>query len=155
MVKTGGNFGRERRCGIAQHPRRGTASFRDAGSQMPRLTINLLGSWEARAAEGRILRLASRKSQALLAYLAMPAGRRHQREALAALLWGEVDDGRARASLRQALLTIRGALGSDAGLLRLDLDEVALDGAAVRVDAAELERSLALGSSGTADAIML
>ncbi len=122
---------------------------------MPRLRINLLGGWEARAADASLLRLTSRKSQALLAYLAMPAGRRHQREALAALLWGEVDDGRARASLRQALLTIRGTLGSDADLLILDRDEVALDDAAVQVDAAELERSLARGSPGIADAIML
>ncbi len=129
--------------------------WRSVGSAMPRLRINLLGGWEARAADGSLLRLTSRKSQALLAYLAMPAGRRHQREALAALLWGEVAYGRARASLRQALLTIRRALGSDADLLQLDLDEVALDGDAVEVDAAELERSLTRGSPTSADAILL
>jgi DNA-binding SARP family transcriptional activator len=50
------------------------------------------------------------KSLALLSVLVLEP-RVHQREALVALLWGESPDDRAKASLRQALTRLRGALG--------------------------------------------
>ena len=46
------------------------------------------------------------KSQALLAYLAFTR-RRHTRDALAALLWGEFDDEASKTSLRQALANLK------------------------------------------------
>lgn len=46
------------------------------------------------------------KSQALLAYLALTR-RRHTRDALAALFWGEFDDEAAKTSLRQALANLK------------------------------------------------
>ncbi len=57
---------------------------------------------------GQEARLPYRKAMALLAYLAVTS-QPHSREQLASLLWGEVDDGRARNSLRSALSVIRRA----------------------------------------------
>ncbi|HEU4829291.1 MAG TPA: AAA family ATPase, partial [Gemmatimonadales bacterium] len=60
--------------------------------------------------EGRPAGHLSAKAIGLLAYLALEPGP-HSRETLAALLWGESGDEAARASLRQALLHLRDALG--------------------------------------------
>jgi DNA-binding SARP family transcriptional activator len=69
------------------------------------------------------------KAVALLAYLAMER-RHHSRSALAALLWSEQTEDRARTSLRQTLTQIRHAVGpvvrDDGGSLVLDA-EVACD----------------------------
>jgi DNA-binding SARP family transcriptional activator/tetratricopeptide (TPR) repeat protein len=61
---------------------------------------------------GRPARLHSAKTLALLAYLILEADVSHSREKLAGLLWGESPDARARQSLRQALYSLRRALGS-------------------------------------------
>ena len=60
--------------------------------------------------EGRPACHLSAKALGLLAYLVLEPGV-HSRENLAALLWGESGDEAARASLRQALLHLREALG--------------------------------------------
>lgn len=44
--------------------------------QMRRLNLTLMGDFQARIGQGPPLRLRTRKAQALLAYLAMPAGLR-------------------------------------------------------------------------------
>jgi DNA-binding SARP family transcriptional activator len=67
--------------------------------------------------------VAYRRELLLLAYLAGPPPRMATRAALATLLWESRDDGRARASLRQALFRLRAAL-PDA--LVLDGETVAL-----------------------------
>ena len=56
---------------------------------MGRLTLTLLGDFQARLGPGPPLRLQSRKTEALLAYFALPPGQRHSRDKLAALLWGD------------------------------------------------------------------
>src|SRR5262245_44520889 len=101
---------------------------------MPRLELALLGGFRARVEPGAAIALPTRKSQALLAYLAMPVGQAHPRDKLAALLWGDMQTPQARGSLRQALTALRKALaGTDA--LRLEGDTVALDPTAAMVDA--------------------
>jgi DNA-binding SARP family transcriptional activator len=65
---------------------------------MVRLTLTLLGGFQARLAAGPPLTLPTKKIQALLAYLALPPGREHSRDKLAALLWGDLSQGRARNS---------------------------------------------------------
>ncbi len=77
------------------------------------LELKLLGPPEARR-DGAPLRLRTRKTLALLAYLAAD-GRSHRRAELAALLWPESDESRARTTLRSALADLRSALGSDDG----------------------------------------
>src|SRR5258705_13425660 len=111
-----------------------------------RLVLTLLGGFDARPAAGSPLVLPTRKARALLAYLALPLGRAHSREKLAALLWGDMPDAQARGNLRQALSRIHRAWARVAvpGLL-LHGDTVALDPSAVEVDVAALERWLADG----------
>ena len=75
--------------------------------------MRLLGTPEARL-DGAPLSLRTRKALALLAYLAAEGGA-HRRAELAALLWPESGEKRARTTLRSALADLRGALGSGAG----------------------------------------
>jgi DNA-binding SARP family transcriptional activator len=59
--------------------------------------------------DGQEIELARHKSLALLVYLAVTGGR-HRRDALAALLWPELDQARARAGVRAALWALNAAL---------------------------------------------
>ena len=74
------------------------------------LILTLLGGFQARLASGGAVSLPSRKTQALLAYLGIRPGHAHPRDKLAALLWGESSDERARDGLRHALAALRRAL---------------------------------------------
>ena len=116
---------------------------------MARLSLTLLGGLQAKLDPGGTLVLPTRKSQALLAYLALPPGQAHPRDKLAALLWGGIRDESARLSLRQALFAVRKAL-ADTGALRPDADTLALDAAAVTVDVAAFEQAI---KEGTPDAL--
>ena len=69
--------------------------------------ISFLGGYSLCDANGRPVRLPTRKIWALLAYLAMSRGRDIPREELAALLWLRSSDGNARASLRQEMAVLR------------------------------------------------
>jgi len=77
---------------------------------MAGLRVRVLGDFEARVGTGPALSLSSRKSRALLAYLAVIGQHPQTREKLAALLWGEVPEEQARQSLRKALWDLRHAL---------------------------------------------
>ena len=98
--------------------------------------LHLLGGFSLRDAAGQPVELPTRKCELLLAYLAMPAGRLHGRDKLAALFWSDRDEEQARGSLRKALSSLRLALGPQA--LAGDRDSVALDAASVSVDADRL-----------------
>jgi DNA-binding SARP family transcriptional activator/predicted ATPase len=60
--------------------------------------------------DGALAELDTRKALALLAYLLL-TGEPQARESLAALLWPEMDDRRARAALRRTLTPLRAGLG--------------------------------------------
>lgn len=77
---------------------------------MSRLTVTLLGGFELTLGSGEARVLPARKAEALLAYLAVEPGRRYSRDMLAALLWGDREDARARKSLRQTIYSLRKAL---------------------------------------------
>jgi predicted ATPase/DNA-binding SARP family transcriptional activator len=111
-----------------------------------RLKLTLLGGFQAQLEAGAALVLPTKKSQALLAYLALPPGHAHPREKLATLLWGDMQDAQARGNLRHALSRIRKALPRTArsGMI-LDGPSVALDPAVVDVDVARFERLVADG----------
>ena len=114
-----------------------------------RLQFELLGGFSARFETGEPCSLPTRKTQALLAYLALPAGRFHSREKLTALLWGDTAEAQARQSFRQALARIRRAVGvGGPAVLLAEGDTVALNPALVSVDAADLEAALEEGSPG-------
>ena len=86
------------------------------------------------------------KDLALLVYLCVNGSGKHTRSALAALLWGDRDEARARHSLTQALRRLRLTVGGDALSLgdrivewggQLACDALELDRAAIDPDAAE------------------
>lgn len=104
------------------------------------LRIELLGGFTVHVAGEGPRQLPARKARALLARLALPAGRPHSRESLTALLWGDNPEELARQAFRQTLSRLRRGLGGPAIAALLDRpDTVALDPGSVWVDAAEFE----------------
>lgn len=96
----------------------------------------LLGGFELRDGSGALVRLPTRKAQALLAYLALESRRAHPRDALANLLWPDAPEANARATLRQTLSLLNKALGP--GVLETSARTAALRPGALQVDAVEL-----------------
>jgi DNA-binding SARP family transcriptional activator len=70
------------------------------------LQLALLGTVRITRGGVPVTDFVSSKAQALLCYLAV-TGRPHSREALAGLLWGEMPEAKAGASLRVALSKLR------------------------------------------------
>jgi TolB-like protein/Tfp pilus assembly protein PilF len=108
------------------------------------LRLTLFGRFRAEDEGGREIPIKSRKAKALLAFLALPAGKERSREAVMALLWSNRGEEQARASLRQALSGLRRELGpGDAGALCVGADSLKLDPDHVVVEpAAQGERLL-------------
>lgn len=77
---------------------------------MTRLSLSLLGTWQATVDGEPITSFESDKVRALLAYLAVESDRPHRRESLAALLWPERSEPNARRNLSQALFNLRQAI---------------------------------------------
>ena len=75
------------------------------------LQIQLLGGFAMRTEPGSACVLPTKKARALLAYLALPAGRFHSRQKLTALLWDDSPEMQAQQSFRQALVAMRRAIG--------------------------------------------
>lgn len=100
---------------------------------MARLQLYLLGPFQGTLDDVPLSRFRSDKSRALLAYLAVEAGRPHRREALAGLLWGAYNDRAARTSLRKALSNLRKVLAplledeAERPLLTITRQNVAID----------------------------
>ena len=78
---------------------------------MTKLVVRLLGGFRVELDGQAVYSFETDKARALLAYLAVEAGRPHRRESLSSLLWPDRPDAVARASLRQALSCVRRALG--------------------------------------------
>ena len=108
------------------------------------VSLALFGGFKVRTASGDAIHLPTRKTQALLAYLAIRLGEETPRDKLTALLWGDRSDAQARDSLRHALTEIRKAVGSET--LRTREGSVSLDPRGIEVDVSELQRLAALGT---------
>jgi DNA-binding SARP family transcriptional activator/predicted ATPase len=117
---------------------------------MARLTLTVLGGFQARLDCEPVPVLPTRKTQALFAYLALSPGRSHSRDKLAGLLWGDVSESRARGGLRQALSRLRKAVAIEPPALILDGHTVSMNPDVVDVDAVEFER---LASRDTPEAL--
>jgi DNA-binding SARP family transcriptional activator len=103
-----------------------------------RFRVRTLGQFEL-TRDGRTFDIRVAKQKALLAYLALSSGGAATRSRLASLLWDRADPANARTSLRQALTTLKAALGADYGdLIRADADRVHLNLALCDVDALQL-----------------
>jgi DNA-binding SARP family transcriptional activator len=114
---------------------------------MARLYLNLLGGFQARLEPGGPVALPTKKTQALLAYLALSGGQAQPRDKLATLLWGGTPDVSARNSFRQALFMLRKALASrEEPLLRIEREAIALNPMRVNVDVAAFEGAVAGGT---------
>ena len=81
--------------------------------KMRRLTLSLLGAFEAILDGKSLTVIKTDKARALLIYLAMERGRAHRRQTLAGLLWPDYMEEGARANLRRALSNLRQALGDE------------------------------------------
>jgi predicted ATPase/DNA-binding SARP family transcriptional activator len=118
---------------------------------MRKITIRLLGPFEAAIDGAPVTSFAYAKVRALLAYLAVEHPRPHPRAALAALLWPEQPEAGARASLSQALTTLRNALGdkgAEEPFLLADAQHVWLS----QQHAVEVDTALFLGALAEAEA---
>lgn len=112
---------------------------------MVKLQVRLLGELGVEFDGTAVALPTSRRACALLAWLALRPGP-HSRSRLAALLWPDVLDASARASLRSALWALRAAFGPTAGeYLQTGRDHVELAGDGLVVDVREVERLLAAG----------
>ncbi len=102
---------------------------------MARLDVKLLGRMTCDMPDGRRLNLSTRKSEALLAYLAMSPGFHHSRERLVNLFWSDRSEDQARNSLRQALSSLKKGLDADLpGLLEVERTSVSLKPEKIEVD---------------------
>lgn len=109
-----------------------------------RLSVSLLGPPEVRR-DGRPVRLPTRKTLALLAYLvAEPEAR--ARASLAALFWPESDAERAHAALRRTLARLREAIGGEFLEAWRDLLRFVPIAAAIDLNQARLAWEIARGS---------
>lgn len=86
---------------------------RSAGVRDRTLFIHVLGPPEFSLGKAPLSSFPSRKTLALLVYLAVESSRPHDRRSLAALLWSESPEEKALASLRQSLLALRRILGDE------------------------------------------
>jgi DNA-binding SARP family transcriptional activator len=121
------------------------------------LYLRLFGAFQFEDEGGRAISLPTRKTKALLAYLAFHGGQPHERAKLAALLWGESSEAQARESLRQALSLLRKALSPrHAYALAARSDTVEIKSGTFRVDAVEFGRRIAgADAAGLHDAVQL
>lgn len=111
------------------------------------IRLRTLGELSLTADDGRDLGaiLAQSKRVALLAYLASPSTPRFvPRLTLAGLLWPEVDEERARGSLRSSLYFLRRSLGPDILVSRSE-HEVGLEPGRLTCDASDFEEALERG----------
>ena len=116
------------------------------------LHLELLGDFRLRTESGALITISARKSQAMLAYLAVKPAQLVSRDKMAGLLWSSTAPEQARQSLRQTLSTLRRELAavSQQKILVEEGDFLSLDANAVHCDVVEFE---SLVATGTAEAL--
>lgn len=113
------------------------------------LRLELLGDYQIHAPDGALIMFSAKKSQALMAYLAVKPSQRVSRDKMAGILWSSTGPEQARQSLRQLLSTMRKELAQispDQKLLIEEADFLGVDGNDVVADVAEFETLLATGT---------
>jgi DNA-binding SARP family transcriptional activator/tetratricopeptide (TPR) repeat protein len=125
------------------------------GEEKP-LNIRLLGAPEVSIEEGHPLRFNTKKSLALLCYLAVEGGR-HPRRELAELLWPKSDERHARTDLRSALAKLRKTLGEyahggayehEVRYLLIDGDLLGVESGGIKLDLEALQEAVSLARRG-------
>jgi TolB-like protein len=97
------------------------------------LSLSLFGPFQA-SLGGQDLKIGSRRSQAMLAMLALAPKSAVARDKIAATLWPDRAEDQARASLRQELSNLRRALGAGADLISADATYIRIECDAVSTD---------------------
>ncbi|MGI9511283.1 MAG: BTAD domain-containing putative transcriptional regulator [Anderseniella sp.] len=116
---------------------------------MTNLDIRMLGGFEARFDGGQVISSATRKTDALLAYLALSRGKPKSRDHLSGLLWSDRAEGQARSSLRQSLSALRRVMhDKDKTILQVEGETISLAADSLEVDVVEFESLAAEGSTG-------
>jgi predicted ATPase/DNA-binding SARP family transcriptional activator len=114
---------------------------------MAHLRLNVLGAMQVTLADGETAKFRSDQTRALLAFLAVEAGRPHRREALTGLLWPDQPEATARHNLRQALVNLRRTIGDSAAkppYLLIGHQDIQFNQASnFALDAADFETQLA------------
>jgi TolB-like protein/Tfp pilus assembly protein PilF len=111
---------------------------------MAGLNIALLGGLKIAGGNTSTRAPLTRKTRALIAYLALQDKRGQSREKLAELLWSNSAEEQARANLRQALSSIRKALnGDETSYLVTEGDQISLTGTDIELDVALFEHLVA------------
>src|SRR5438128_62498 len=126
-----------------------TSVARLSSAAMTALRLELLGDLQIRSANGSLVAVGAKKSQALLAYLGVKPSQRISREKIAAFLWSSTGPDQARQSLRQTLSTLRKELtelSPDAKILIEENDLLGLDDSLVECDVAAFEPLVAAGT---------
>jgi DNA-binding SARP family transcriptional activator len=80
---------------------------------MTQIALTLLGPMQVTVQGQLIVTFPYEKVRALLAYLAIEPDQPHHRDRLAALLWAEQGESKARGNLRKALSVLRQSLGNE------------------------------------------
>lgn len=129
---------------VNQQVRGGIARVVQAHRQPePRVAVRLLGEIEVERGGAVVALPPSRKTRALLAYLAL-TGREHRRDRLCSLLWDVTDDP--RGALRWSLSRLRPIVDEpDVVRLRTDRDSVSLSAGTFQVDHLQVRERLAAG----------
>lgn len=117
--------------------------------RVPELRVSLLGAPSIQAGRTRIA-TDTRKATALLAYLAVTE-QPQRRSTVAALLWPDTDEQKARGALRRTLSVLRTAL-RDRWLVA-EGETVELERQSVRVDVVDFRRAIREGQFGAATAL--
>lgn len=117
------------------------------------LHLELLGDFRLRSESGSLITISARKSQAMLAYLAVKPAQLVSRDKMASLLWSSTAPEQARQSLRQTLSTMRRELAavSQQKILVEEGDFLSLDASLVHCDVAEFESLVATGTAESLD----
>ena len=120
---------------------------------MALLHFELLSDFRIRTESGSLITISARKSQAMLAYLAVKPSQLVSRDKMAGLLWSSTAPEQARQSLRQTLSTLRRELAgvSQQKILVEEGDFLSLDAAAVHCDVVEFETLVATGTPEALD----
>ncbi|MFI6095096.1 ATP-binding protein [Lentzea sp. NPDC051213] len=116
------------------------------------LAVRLFGGFEVVADGTPVVLPRQRKACELLAWLAVHPGQ-HSRSRLAARFWPDVLDASARASLRSAIWTLRGALGPARAWLMADRERVALRADGLTIDLREFDELVAAGRLAEAERV--
>jgi DNA-binding SARP family transcriptional activator len=105
---------------------------------MRKLRLTTFGGLALCDSHGTAYKIPTRKTAAMVAYLAMQPGKKFRREHLASMFWGDKADKSARHSLSQALADVKRILGETT--VFFDGQFVQINPQAIEIDAFDMAR---------------